>query len=81
MISKEQSLIIASRILRNKFGVYGYGNFDIGIEDLSELLFLAINKDEQTVDDSILNFYNSIKWMEQGSNRPSVENMDKLEEV
>ena len=64
MISKEQSLIIASRILRNKFGVYGYVNFDIGIEELSELLFLAINKDEQTVDDSILNFYNSIKWME-----------------
>ena len=61
MISKEQSLIIASRILRSKFGVYGHGNFDIGIEELSELLFLAINTDEQTVDESILNFYNNIK--------------------
>ena len=69
MISKERSLIIASRILRNKFGVYGYGNFDIGIEEFSELLFLAINTDEQTVDESILNFYNNIKWMEQNKNK------------
>ena len=69
MISKEQSLIIASRILRNKFGVYGYGNFDIGIEEFSELLFLAINTDEQTVDESILNFYNNIKWREQNKNK------------
>ena len=61
MISKEESLIIASRILKSKFGVYGYGNFDIGIEEFSELLFLAINTDEQTVDESILNFYNNIK--------------------
>ena len=61
MISKEESLIIASRILKSKFGVYGYCNFDIGIEEFSELLFLAINTDEQTVDESILNFYNNIK--------------------
>lgn len=41
---KEKSRIMATRIYSSRcFGVYGRGNFDLSLEELSELLHIAMS--------------------------------------
>ena len=64
-ITREKCNDIAIKILSNNFGVYGRGNFDLfdlSVDKFAEVLFIAINEDDNFIADGMLtNYYNSIK--------------------
>lgn len=61
-ITREKCNDIAIKILSNNFGVYGRGNFDLNVDKFAEVLFIAINEDDNFIADGMLtNYYNSIK--------------------
>lgn len=40
-------MVVADRILTGSFGVYGKGNFDLNVEELAEVLKIAMGADNR----------------------------------
>ena len=53
---------IADRILRNKFGIYGDGNFDLSVDEFAQVLRIAmLEYEEEAVDEELNKYYNEIR--------------------
>lgn len=57
-ITKKEALKIANRI-GQKFGIYGYGHFDLIIDEYTDVLMLAFNT-ESCVEKSINKYYEEL---------------------
>jgi hypothetical protein len=57
-ITKKDALKIADRIGQN-FGIYGYGHFDISIDQYANILMIAFNEN-RNVDEKIKAYYDEI---------------------
>jgi len=65
MTSREKSELMALRIYgSNLFGVYGSGNFDLSLDQFTELLYISMQGNEEdnpSVIQYIEEYYNEIK--------------------
>jgi len=57
-LSDEQCNKLAQKILGGKFGMYGQGNFDIGITEFTEILRIAFN--ENNAEEKIETYYKTL---------------------
>ena len=60
-ITKKEALKIANRI-GQKFGIYGYGHFNLSCEQYADVLMIAINE-SRNVDEKIKAYYDKINPM------------------
>jgi hypothetical protein len=60
-ITKKEALKIANRI-GQKFGIYGYGHFDISLDQYANILMIAFNEN-RNVDEKIKAYYDEINLM------------------
>lgn len=58
-LSDEQCKRLAKKILSGKFGMYGQGNFDIGVKELTEIIKIAFN--ENNAEEKIEEYYEKIR--------------------
>ncbi len=61
-MTKKQADAIAERIMTSEFGVYGRGNFDLEVEELSQVIYVAANTEtDRAANMKLYDYYKRIR--------------------